>query len=458
MRRTLAAFGARNYQLLWGGTLFSTMAFMTSFLLVPIVAYEITDSYAASGIAQMGSGVSMLLLGPIGGVIADRYAKKPLVMIGQIVPALLVLLTGVLVVTGLITIWMLFLSSLFMGAGFALMGPARQAWMGELVPRSLMGSGVGLMQVAQNLALVVGPMLGSVLLIAFAFGSGQIYFLIAGLFLVSLPLTIWLPNARARAASERRSINYELRSGFTYLMGSPRLRILWGYWMVVAVCRFAAQTLLPGFVERNFGVPASDIFFLYLVVGVVALIMNVPLAGVVGGRRAWPILISFGLLMALVFVLGALTPSFFALMLVAILVGVSTTGVLLVNQALIMTNSRPEYFGRVMSFVVLGFAAQSLIAPIWGITADAIGGRETMILVGAITLIATLLLAVGWLRTRRLPLEPGTPARIAAEPTPPPDRTTTPQPIPIPAFIARLAPVIRMGAQKARTKTAFGAD
>ena len=85
-------------------------------------------------------------------------------------------------------------------------------------------------------------------------------------------------------------------------------------------------------------------FRLYLVVGVVALMTNVPLAGKVTGSRAWPLLIGFGFLMAIVFVMGALTPTFFALMLVAILVGISTTGVMLVNQALIMTNTRPEYF------------------------------------------------------------------------------------------------------------------
>ena len=114
-------------------------------------------------------------------------------------------------------------------------------------------------------------------------------------------------------------------------------------------------------------------FLLYLVVGVVALMTNVPLAGKVTGSRAWPLLIGFGFLMALVFVMGALTPffaltpTFFALMLVAILVGISTTGVMLVNQALIMTNTRPEYFGRVMSFVVLGIrradAARSDLGP-----------------------------------------------------------------------------------------------
>ena len=456
MRSTLAAFALGRFRLLWGGTLFGTTAFMTSFLLVPIVAYEITGSYTASGIAQMGSGVSMLVLGPIGGVIADRYAKKPLALVSQIVPAVIVLATGILVVTDQMTIWMLFLSSLLMGVGFALMGPARQAWLGELVPKRMLSNGIALTQVAQNIAQVLGPMLGSILLLLFAFGSGEIYFLIAGFFLVTIPLTMKLPNARAVIAAQRRSALSELGSGFRYLRGSPRLRLLWAYWMVIAICRFASQTLLPGFIEREFGVDASDTFLLYLVVGVVALIANVPLPGKVTGRRAWPMLIAFGFLMASVFVMGALTPSFFALMLVAILVGVSTTGVMLVNQALIMTNTRPEYFGRVMSFVVLGFAAQTLLAPIWGASADAIGGRETMVMVGLIVVAATILLAIGWLRTRRLALEPGTPAAAATEPLEAP--RSAPRPVPGAAFAARLAPVARMGGQKPRATPLLSGD
>ena len=108
---------------------------------------------------------------------------------------------------------------------------------------------------------------------------------------------------------------------------------------------------------------------------------------------------------------------------------------MLVNQALIMTNTRPEYFGRVMSFVVLGFAAQALLAPIWGLSADAIGGRETLIVVALIIAAATTLLTLGWLRVRRLPLEAGTPAAAAAELT----RVDGPL-VPLPAFVARVAP------------------
>ena len=449
MGGAFAAFAERNYRLFWGGTLFSTTAFMTSFLLVPIVAYEITGSYAASGIAQMGSGISMLLLGPVGGVIADRYAKKPLVMVGQILPGLLILATGVLVLTGQITIWMLFLSTLLMGAGFALMGPARQAWMGELLSRRMFANGVALQQVAQNISQVLGPMLGSILLLLFAFGSGEIYFLVAACFLIALPLTTALPNAGAAPGLRRRGAIEELRAGFRYLRGNPRLRILWGYWMVIAICRFAAQILLPGFIEREFGVPASDTFILYLIVGIVALAMNVPLAGLVSGRWAWQILIGFGFLMASVFFMAAMTPSFFALMLVAIAVGISTTGVMLANQALMMANSRPDYFGRVMSFVVLGFAAQSLLAPIWGGAADAIGARETMIMIGMIVVAATVLLTVGWRRSRRLPLEPGSAAAAALL------RARAA----VPGFVERVAPVARMGTQKPpRSLSTTGGD
>ena len=314
----------------------------------------------------------------------------------------------------------------------------------------MLSAGIALTQVAQNISQVLGPMLGSILLLLFAFGSGEIYFLVAGFFLLTIPLTPPLPNVRATRSAQRRSAISELGSGFRYLRGNPRLRILWGYWMAIAVLRFASQTLLPGFIEQEFGADASDTFLLYLVVGVVALIANVPLASRVTGPRAWPMLIGFGVLMSAVFATGALIPSFLALMVLAMFVGISTTGVMLVNQALIMTNTRPEYFGRVMSFVVLGFAAQTLIAPIWGVSADTIGGRETMAMIGAIVLAATVLLTIGWLRTRDLPLEAGTPAAAAVE-----AKSATParQPeVAASAFAAQLEPIVRVGAQKVQPR------
>ena len=453
--RTFESFGHRNYRLLWTGSLLSTTAFMTTFLLVPVVAYEITGSYTASGIALMGSGLSMFFLGPFGGVIADRYAKKPLVLIGQIFPTLLIVITGFLIVTDVITVWMLFLSTLLMGFGFALMGPARQAWLGELVPRRLLANGVALQQMSQNMARVFGPMLVSVLLAAFAFSTGYLYLIVASFFLIVIPLTTMLPKTKpTRREGEPPRVLAEMKLGFAYLLKTPRLRVLWVFWMVMVVCSFAFNTLMPGFVEREFDRPSTDAFNVYLIFGAASFFFNIPLAGLVGGRWGWPLLLITGFGSAVSFFLFAVAPSFEGMLVMSVLNGASTSGVMLVTMSLMMAHSRPEYFGRVMSFITLGYGAQSIMAGVWGGIADALGGRQTFVVIGVIALAITAFMVVAWLRTRHLPLEYGT---AAAETGLAPARSSGP-PLrrqPVPAFTAQVAPVVLMEGQKPRGEDAI---
>ena len=123
LSHTFAAFAVRDFRLMWFGSLFSVTAFMTSFILVPSVAYELTGSYLAAGLAQMGAGVAQLLLGPIGGVIADRYPKKPLVLVGQMLPGFLIAGMGILILTDRISIPLLILTTLLMGSRLLCDGP-----------------------------------------------------------------------------------------------------------------------------------------------------------------------------------------------------------------------------------------------------------------------------------------------------------------------------------------------
>ena len=159
MNGTFSALSHRNYRLFWLGSMMATTAFMMSFMLVPSVAFKITGSNAAAGLAQMGSGIGMLAISPIGSVIADRMRKKPLVFAGQAIPALVILLTGIVIKLDLITIPLLTGATLIMGVGFAFMGPARQAWVGELVPRDVFPNAIALQQIAQNVSQVAGPLL-----------------------------------------------------------------------------------------------------------------------------------------------------------------------------------------------------------------------------------------------------------------------------------------------------------
>ena len=120
----------------------------------------------------------------------------------------------------------------------------------------------------------------------------------------------------------------------------------------------------------------------------------------------------------------------FALVLIlSAVAGAGRSGVMLVNQSIMMSNTRPEYFGRVMSFVLMAFGLQGVLGPIWGVIADAIGGREALFVVGVVVFAATGLMFLAWLRIRRLPLELGTAAAAVAGESPPesPPRVARPR-------------------------------
>ena len=456
LRVTFAALSGREYRLLWSGSLFATTAFMTTFILVPIVAYEITGSYAASGIAQSGM-VSQLLFGPFGGVIADRYAKKPLVLGSQIIPCAIIVVTGIMIVTDRITIPMLFASTFLMGATFSLMGPARQSWVVELVPPRLLPNAVALQNMSINIAAVLGPMMASVLVLSMGLNSGILYLLVAALFVVVLPLTLMIHGSGAATPKDqRKAVFTEMAAGLRYITSRPQLRSLWLLFLLIVVTGFALQTLIPGLLNQEFGRSEQEATVVALIWGLTGLPINIVLAGLVSGRYAWPLLFLSAAALAGGIWMTAAAPTYAILLIVSGVAGGARSGVMLLNQAIMMTNTRPEYFGRVMSWIFMAFGIQGLLAPVWGIVADAIGGRQTLFIVGLVVVVGTVLMALSRARTRHIPPEPGTSAAAIAGDQPPepesdqPQPRTAPSPAVSPLFAARLAPVVLMEGQKPR--------
>jgi MFS family permease len=385
----------------------ATTAFMMSFMLVPSVAFEITGSNASAGLAQMGSGIAMLLVSPIGGVIADRLHKKPLVMIGQSVPAFVIVCVGVLIITERITVPMLTAATLIMGLGFAFMGPARQAWVAELVPAGSLANAMALQQIAQNISQVAAPLFIAIL-VGHWFGIGGTYLFMASLFVIVLPLTSRLPNTPP-PVKERLPIQTDLAAGIKYVWAEPRLRTLWLGFVGLVVCGFAFQTLLPGLLKDELGKSSTDIGFIFLSIALAGLVVNLPLAGIVGTRWAWTALIVMGFTMSFGFVMLSVAPTYALAIAAGIPLGIGRSGFMLVDNALLMTSADRAYHGRVMSLAMMGFGSQALLAPMWGFMADHIGVRETLLVVGIVAATITSLIGLTWIRLRR-------PVAVALEP------------------------------------------
>ena len=400
MKRTFSALEHREYRYLWSGSMLATTAFMMSFMLVPSVAFEISGSNAAAGFAQMGSGVAMLVVSPIGGVIADRMRKKPLVLAGQTLPALTILLTGVLIITDHITVPILTFATLLMGLGFAFMGPARQAWVAELVPKDSLPNAIALQQLAQNISQVAAP-LSIALLVGSALGIGGTYLLMASVFVIVLPITVSLPDTPPTKERETRSVRVELAAGLGYVWGEPPLRTLWLGFVGIVVCGFAFQTLLPGFLSEELGRSPTEIGPIFLVLAVSGLLANLPLAGLVRTGPAWPALLLMGFVMAFGFLVVSVAPSYLLAIVAAIPLGIGRSGFMLLDNSLLMSTARPAYHGRVMSLAMMGFGSQALLAPVWGAIADRVGVRTTLAAVGVAAALVTAMVAVGWFRHRQ---------------------------------------------------------
>jgi MFS family permease len=399
MSGSFAALGLVSFRRFWLGSMTATTAFMMSFMLVPSVAFEITGSNAAAGVAQMGSGIGMFTISPVGGVIADRMRKKPLVFAGQAVPGLVILGTGLLILTDLITVPMLTIATLLMGVGFAFMGPARQAWVGEMVPRNLFANAVALQQIAQNISQVAGPLLIA-LLVGNVLGVGGTYLFMASMFAVVLPITATLPDTPP-TVGERRGVRTELVAGLSYVWREPRLRTLWLGFIGLVVCGFAFQTLLPGLLSEAFGRSPSDVGLIFLALAVAGLVTTLPLAGLVRSHLAWPILLGAGFVMAFGFVALSRAPTYALAVVAGVPLGIGRSAFMLVDNALLMSSSEPAYHGRVMSLAMMGFGTQALLAPVWGAIADSLGVRTTLLIVGLATATVASLMGLSWLSIRR---------------------------------------------------------
>ena len=224
-----------------------------------------------------------------------------------------------------------------------------------------------------------------------AIGSGGTYIFMASLFGIVLLTVYILPPTKAKPASERRAVTTELRAGVSYVARHRALRVLMLLFLAIVVIGFAFQIVLPALLERHLDREATDIGLILTVNAVAALVVSVGLAGMVGTKWAWPLMLGCGVLLGLGFLLLSVAPSFEFALLAMVVMGPGISGFMLINNSLIMANTSPAYFGRVMSLTMLAFGVQGVLSLPTGILADAIGERQILVVAGIAVLVVVAL-------------------------------------------------------------------
>ncbi|MEX2229039.1 MAG: MFS transporter [Dehalococcoidia bacterium] len=375
-RRTFAALDIPEYRVLFLGSTAAMLAFTMSWTVQSVVAFDIAGTNTAVGIVSLGSGAAMLVLGPFGGVLADRLSKRTVLFVAQGGIGLIYAVLGVLVVTGTITVFWLALGTFIMGLGFTVIGPARQAYIGELVPVRALANAIALSQLSQTFARIVSPLTAGVLIGITMIGAGGAYFVMTALFVYVLVSLRGLPPGVARVRAG--SLIFELGAGMRHVAANRRRMLLATGFVATVMAGFSFQAVLPGLLEHELGQPARMVGPLMGVSAIGGFAAAITLAGSAGGRHAWPLMFGGGVVFGLSLLALAVTPSMALAFAVVVVIGAGMGGFQLMNNSLLMLETEAPYHGRVMSIMTLAWGANGLIALPIGALADAVGERAVL--------------------------------------------------------------------------------
>ena len=346
------------------------------------LAYELTGSNAALGGILLAFGVALLLATPWGGVAADRLPKRLVLQLSVLLLAVSSAWIGLAVVFDVIAYWMLVGASVLQAVGFALFGPARMAFLAELVPRASVPQAVSLLLVNAEVSRVVGPALAGVVIGAVAWGVEAVFLFSAALAIVGVLLTAALPVGRRGEASGRSPLG-ELADGLRYVRRHPELGAL--VWCGIGVTMMGMPYLafMPTISSDLFGLGSVG----YGVLSATSAVGGVAAGLLLGRRSSWVrqtrVLVASGAVFGIAVCSLAITPNAYLAVVVLLAVGAAMLAFQTTNQSQLLAQSDPEFHGRVQGLVMLSFGAFGIAALPLGLLADVIGLRWTLAGMGA---------------------------------------------------------------------------
>jgi MFS family permease len=390
-RDTFSSLHVRNYRLYYFGQIISTSGTFMQSVAQAWLVLKLTNSGTALGIVMALQYVPILFLGPYGGVVADRFPKRKILYFTQSAAGLLALILGILVATGLVRLWMVYILAFSLGLVNVFDNPTRQTFVMEMVGADRLRNAVTLYSSLVNLSRVIGPAIAGALIAVVGLAP---CFIINGISYVAVvSMLAMMRPAELQPAAPLARAKGQLRQGFQYVRSSPMLISILVMMAIIGTLTFEFQVSLPLIAQYTFHGDARSYAFLTGSMGLGSVIGGLYMAG----RKQ---LVPYKLVgAALLFGLSVLAASFMPTLLLSglalLLVGVCSISFTSLGNSLLQLNSSAQMRGRVMSFWSIAFLGSTTLGgPIVGWFAGYAGPRWGLALGGLAALAAAALGAV----------------------------------------------------------------
>jgi MFS family permease len=397
LRQTFAsAHGSRNFRLYLSGQIVSAVGTWMNFTASSWLVLRLSDgSGTALGLNAALMFGPMLLLGPFGGVLADRRDKRMILAWTQSAFACVALAMGVLVASGNIELWMVYTLSVVAGIVISIDNPSRQSFYVEMVGEGTLTNAVSLNSAAFMMSRVIGPALAGLLIQTT--GTAVCFFVDA----LSYMAVLWalLAMRPGELHEQRRSTRERghLLAGLRYVWETDELRRPLVLMAAVFTFSFQWQVLAPLLAERAFHAGPGEFGALSAAAGVGALAAALRIAN----RNPRPTmrllsLLALGVGVALAAV--AFAPTLWIAAILMVPVGFAAMSFMIVGNTGLQLAAKPEARGRVMAiYGVLFLGSTPIGSPVIGWIGEHLGPRVDYLIAGCLA----MLLGAGALWARR---------------------------------------------------------
>jgi MFS family permease len=377
-----------------------------------------------------------LLLSPYGGVLADRYPKRRLLLITQALMGVLALALALLVVTDTVALWHVYVLAGLLGSVAAADAPIRQAFVSEMVGPELLTNAVSLNSTIFNGARLVGPAVAGLLIGAASGDTAPAFFLNAASFAFTIGALAGMRTSELLPSPPVARAKGQLREGVAYIRAHPDLVLALGLALVIGTFGFNYQVTIALMARQQFDLGAEAFGLLSTAFAVGSLT-----GALLSTRRSLRPRQSFLIISSVVFgmltVVSGFMPNVVSFAVLLVPTGAAALIFSVANNSFVQLGVDPQMRGRVMALYFVCFMGGTPVgAPLIGWIAEHLGPPWGLVFGGGVCVVAGLGAAVWLARGRRV--------RIAPQRTRPWVRlsvgsraTTVPEPLPAEEIVAQ---------------------
>jgi MFS family permease len=407
-KRTFSALAVPNYRRYFVGQTISLVGTWMQTTAQAWLVLTLTNSATDLGFVIGLQTLPILVLGPYGGVIADRVDKRRLMIVLQSLMGIQAIVLGVLTVTHVIRLWEVCVLAVVLGLNNTFENPARQAFVLEMVGPTDLRNAVTLNSVIVNAARAVGPAIAGVLIATV--GVGTCFLANAASFVAVVGSLVTMDKAALDPVPPSARAKGQMREGLSYVQHNRRLAVPLVMMAMVGMLTYEFQVSLPELARRTFHGNSEVFGFMTAAMGIGAVIGGLVTAarGSTGVRPLVVAATGFGA----VTLLAALAPNLPLELVALAFVGWGSVSFLALGNSTLQLNSDASMRGRVMALWAVAFLGSTPIGgPVIGWVIRVANPRIGLV-VGAVTCFVAA--GVGTLARRRFVARVVVPADMAS--------------------------------------------